>query len=61
MWDTKPAPEVGEKKYKVRFALLPKKTNDKKTVWFERYIAEYIFYSTLSWQEGSKWVSTLCG
>jgi len=45
IWDTESIPKSGEKKYKVSFAFLPKKTCDKKTVWLERYIVEYNFYN----------------
>lgn len=40
-WKIKPAPELGDLKYRWRFALFPTKLNSTTWIWLEFYRAEY--------------------
>ena len=58
-WEIKPKPKVTDVKYIIRFALMPRKTDDNKRVWLEKYIVKYQYLrpydEQASWHLVNKW------
>lgn len=48
-FDIKPKPNLGDKKCKKKFALLPVIINDNKKIWLESYYQHYIYANVMNY------------